>query len=145
MNRCWSVPRRGICACRRELSIVNDCATDALASDCISKERKSTGRRETLAVQRIEVRARRKTRIAGQGGDPKRRVLPGLYCILHLMLSSRRCQQEILGAPIQDGLVRFRASDDSCGFRQQGWQGSCCKHFRLEKLEAYQQRGFQCG
>jgi len=59
------------------------------------------------------------------------------------MLSSPHCQQEILGAPIQDGLVRFRNRNDSRRSRQQGWQGACCKVFRLEKLEAYQQRGFQ--
>ena len=68
MNRCWSVPRRGICAYRLGLSIVNDCATDALAWDCISKERKSTGRWETLAVQRIEVPEAGKVRISG-GND----------------------------------------------------------------------------
>src|SRR6266851_3845879 len=61
------------------------------------------------------------------------------------MLSSQHCQQEILGAPIQDGLVRFRNRNDSRRFRQQGWQGVYSKDFRLEKLEAYQQRGFQSG
>src|SRR5436190_23163040 len=65
MNRCWSVPPRAICAYRPWLSIVNGCATDALASDCISKERKSAGRRETLAVQRIEVPEAGKVRVSG--------------------------------------------------------------------------------
>src|SRR6266478_5924498 len=71
MNRCWSVLRREICGYRRGLSIVNGCATDALASDCISKERKSAGRWEALAVQRIEVRPRGKVRIS-VGGDFKK-------------------------------------------------------------------------
>src|SRR5712691_4002637 len=69
MNRCWSVPPRAICAYRPGLSIVNGCATDALASDCISKERESAGRRETLAVHRIEVPEAGKVRISGGGGD----------------------------------------------------------------------------
>src|ERR1700720_604717 len=144
MNRCWSVPRRGICACRRELSIVNGCTTDALASDCISKERKSTGRGETLAVQRIEVQ-REKSAFPRGAATSKSRGLHSLYCASHLMPSSQHCQQETLGAPIQDGLVRFRARDYSSGSRQQGRQGACCKDLRVEWLETCQQREFQGG
>src|SRR5467141_2788394 len=145
MNRCWSVLRREICGYRRGLSIVNGCATDALASDCISKERKSAGRREPLAVQRIEVPEARKVRVSGGAATSKSRGLHRLYCSSHLMLSSQHCQQEILGAPIQDGLVRFRNRNDSRRSRQQGWQGACCKDLRVEWLETCQQRGFQSG
>src|SRR6266478_7591256 len=88
MNRCWSVLRREICGYRRGLSIVNGCATDALASDCISKERKSAGRREPLAVQRIEVPEAGKVRVSGGGGDfeKPRFASPLLRLALHAFI-----------------------------------------------------------
>jgi len=126
------------------LSIVNGCATDALASDWHFKERKSAGRREPLAVQRIEVPGGgKKSAFWGGGNFEKPRFASPLLCLApHAFIPA--LSQEILGAPNSGWPCRFRNRAIAAGLVSKAGR-SLLQSFRLEKVEACQQRGFQRG